>query len=362
MKKIGIISTYPKNGSKNIGDYLISRSTEEAIRSILPDCEITSFFRKEKWENIGKTVIEQDHLIFACLAIRERDMAKNVYPYIQEIIDSKIPFTIIASGTQLPVHKKRMGKIDKFSAKNRDLLANLSEQCRGFSTRGCVSQSFCQSLGLKTENLGDIAFFDERFNKRRFEIAQPIRKIAISDPHYWRAFIPEFKELYFGLQKRFPDAEIMITQHGKSGLENLLIKENFNINPIYQEPEEGLEVYDDVDLHVGFRVHAHVATLKRRKYSYLIEQDGRGCDYGRNMNANISVPCFVSSFDQIWSKLFASKSLSNPEPSRRISAVEQLLSMIDKDVENGFSVFSGLEGQIEAISQKNIDFLKRNLL
>ena len=39
---------------------------------------------------------------------------------------------------------------------------------------------------------------------------------------------------------------------------------------------EGFKVYDDCDLHIGFRVHAHIYNLSNRHLSILIEEDGRG--------------------------------------------------------------------------------------
>ena len=39
---------------------------------------------------------------------------------------------------------------------------------------------------------------------------------------------------------------------------------------------QGMQIYDECDLHVGYRVHAHIYTLSRRKYSILLEEDARG--------------------------------------------------------------------------------------
>jgi hypothetical protein len=37
-----------------------------------------------------------------------------------------------------------------------------------------------------------------------------------------------------------------------------------------------LAAYDDADLHVGYRVHAHLDFLSRRRPSLLVSEDGRG--------------------------------------------------------------------------------------
>jgi polysaccharide pyruvyl transferase WcaK-like protein len=39
---------------------------------------------------------------------------------------------------------------------------------------------------------------------------------------------------------------------------------------------DALELYGQVDLHVGYRVHAHLCALSRRRPSLLIAEDGRG--------------------------------------------------------------------------------------
>ena len=54
MNKIGVINTFPAEGSRNIGDYLISKSSQCAISDICPKCEIVSFFRADMWEEIQR--------------------------------------------------------------------------------------------------------------------------------------------------------------------------------------------------------------------------------------------------------------------------------------------------------------------
>lgn len=215
MDKIGIISTFPAAGSKNIGDFLISRSTENAIKIIYPNCAITTYFRADKWEDIRASISEQDHLVFARFAIRKGTMSTRVYPYIHEILKSNIPFTILAAGTQLPFDRRNAKRPESWSAADRNLLNALGDKSCGFSTRGCITQNFCNALGIQSVNNGDIAFYDERFMFRQFEPSQSIKRVAISDPHYWRHYIREFKELYYGLEERYPDAEIVVTLHGK---------------------------------------------------------------------------------------------------------------------------------------------------
>ena len=42
---------------------------------------------------------------------------------------------------------------------------------------------------------------------------------------------------------------------------------------------EKLCIYDDCDLHIGWRVHAHIYNMSMRNLSILIEEDARGGGY-----------------------------------------------------------------------------------
>ena len=116
------------------------------------------------------------------------------------------------------------------------------------------------------------------------------------------------------------------------------------------------DVYEECDLHVGFRVHGHVSALKRRKLSYLLEQDGRGVDYGLSLSRRLTVPA-VPVADPSF-RLNASLLKSVLRGRHRISipkgvpagAVDQVLSLLDRDREQRFSAFLGLEEELSAFT------------
>src|SRR5690606_28726144 len=111
----------------------------------------------------------------------------------------------------------------------------------------------------------------------------------------------------------------------------------------------GLDRYDDYDIHIGYRVHAHVSMLKRRKPSYLIEQDGRGIDYGLTLERKISIPSvpsekLVINFKNIlrWMLGKKLKRIREADPN----VVNLLISIVKSDKMNCFQRFFGLENQI----------------
>jgi hypothetical protein len=121
-----------------------------------------------------------------------------VYPYLENIIESDIPFGILASGTKL-----RPGKLksDLFSAHDEDieLLRRANEKAAFWGTREIATQSFLEKHGVESAQFtGDVAFLDEHYEGENFDVGEDINRIAISDPHYPR----HYKKTFLSLVKK----------------------------------------------------------------------------------------------------------------------------------------------------------------
>lgn len=361
--KIVIVSTYPKEGSKNIGDQLITNSLISAIKDINPNASFDIVFRADKWSSVKDKILKADHVFFACLAIR-RFMDKNEYPWMSKVLDSKVPFSCIASGTDLLVNKSTNIYSD-ISSSASSLLSRINKQAVTFTTRGQMSQFFCESLGLDQCIFnGDIAFYNTKYAEQKFISHQDIRNIIISDPHRPKAYINSLDVLINGLKNIFPDANITIAQHGiNPTIQNYCDKHNIKTVKIYEKPDTGLDIYDNADLHVGYRVHAHVSALSRRKYSYLLEQDGRGCDYGLTLEKKISIPSYINvpavlKPNKVLEKLYFK---ATKQPITSVSPAHQMLALIQGDKALGFEKFLNLEKQIEGFNKSTLLSLQKSL-
>jgi hypothetical protein len=360
--KYTVISTYPPHGSKNIGDGLITDSTIKAIKSIKgDDVEVEAHWRADKWENVEESVLSSNAVVFSNLAIRG-NMNLGVYPYMTQLLESGIPLAALSASTQLNLQTSE-SLYTSFPSSAMEMIRKLNEKTVFLTTRGYLSQSFCDYHRLdKAHFTGDIAFYDERYSNLKFTTNFNIKKIAISDPHYAREYVSSVKKLVKQLRDYFPDAKIVMIIHGiNKTMEQFCESNNILYRNIYLDKENGLDIYEDFDLHVGYRVHGHVSTLKRRKPSYLLEQDGRGCDYGLTLDKNISVQHFFSerkNFDlknvvkgMIGRKIIPQKIIStNP--------VDQIMSIVRQDANNGFEKFKGLEKQILHFNALCLDAIK----
>ncbi|WZL88719.1 polysaccharide pyruvyl transferase family protein [Salinimicrobium sp. 3283s] len=359
-----IISTYPEEGSKNIGDGLITATTIDAIKTVKGENnDIQIVWRGARWEEVKEKILKSDAIIFACLAIR-KNMEIYTYPYFEQLLNTNIPLGVIASGTAVDIFNNDKNIFTDFPKTSLEYLKKLNDNALFFTTRGYLTQSFCRYHQLdKVTFSGDIAFFDNRFSNRIFKPVNNIKTIAISDPHKSSIYLKSVDKLVRGLGKLYPKAKLIFMLHGLNAeLEKYCKKENLTVKKIYLDKDNGLDTYDDIDLHVGYRVHAHVSSLKRRIPSYLLEQDGRGCDYGLTINKKISVANYTYYKIPITIKNLL-RHLLDKEFEKNffvsVNPVNQLLALIEEDRNSNFSKFLNLEDQILDFNKLCIQALKK---
>jgi hypothetical protein len=340
-----VIATYPEQGSQNIGDQLITNSVVKVISEIQDNSKITTIFRADSWQKVKSVVESSDHIIFACLAIRPH-MHEVEYPYLKQIVESGIPFSVIAAGTQIS-NAELNQNFKEFSQGTISLLKAIDKKATTFTTRGVLSQYFCEVIGLKSPQMaGDVAF--SMYNDPSFVSGKRIKRIAISDPHSPQLYLSSIIALYQGLRVTFPEASVEIFLHGINPfVKDFCEKNKIAYKEIYKDKDNGLDSYDGIDLHAGFRVHGHVTALSKGIYSYLLEQDGRGVEYGLTLNQRISV-----SDEREPMKISISGLDSNAYDSTGKSALK-LVSMIRQDKKENFVKFTHLRDQIESFVARN---------
>lgn len=117
----------------------------------------------------------------------------------------------------------------------------------------------------------------------------PYKKICVSDParieHHDCCF-----NIVSLLRKRYPDADITFIFHRGIVADNMTNEvqaaSNIKLHERLQEIDvkvrdisyshEGFGIYNDCDIHIGYRVHAHLYNLSIRNPSILVEEDARG--------------------------------------------------------------------------------------
>lgn len=210
-------------------------------------------------------------------------------PFVSDIASFDLPMINIGGGWYGT--DNRYASVDNYMIDNSSilLLKKIESAVGCLSCRDWYTVNMLKEKGFKAEMHGCPAWYDiEYIDESKLRVIDKIRKICVSDTanvNNSRAAV----DLIQLLVKLYPSSEIVYVFHrgtwekeeGKrgekrrAGIEPTLIKYNIRWIDI-SEGYEGFSVYDDCDLHIGFRVHAHIYNLSKRNRTVLLEEDGRG--------------------------------------------------------------------------------------
>lgn len=375
MHKYIIITTFPNEGTKNIGDKLIEVSTKKIIEDLKGSCQFITFWRQDDLNAHLAEINSADAIIFACLAIRQ-DMFPHTYKLIDNLEKITIPMIVLSSGTSFlasSLENDPFATHINYAKEDKKKLLYIASQWDTFSCRGEITYNNLKSIGIKNAVMtGDVAFYDPRFDKLTFKENKSINAIAVSTPHYPELYAKHFYTLIQKLRLKYNTAKITIFVHGESTWidEKKVFGLQCNIENIYKHDISSLDKYSDYDMHVGYRVHAHVSALKRRIPSYLFAIDGRAYDYGYTLHTGTIFKAWkISSkfYDLIKFKLIylvkkiIGKRTQNASLPIAVNyeVLDYVIDLIGRDQSEGFTRFIGFETEILKINKRLKIFLEK---
>jgi hypothetical protein len=269
-----ILSPYAINGTKNAGDDLIVKSLIFLLNSLKKDIDKEIFYdivsianstldkedilKKIKFSKYDKILIPG----FRIDVVGQEVLSTRIR-YIEKAIINNIPIFLIGSSwcvfpgiieqTNLKINPKIKALIKYIIKDNRSLI----------TARDLFTCELLKNNGINVDVTGDLALFD--FNKINTKIDNnKIEKIAISLPHNIN-FYKNCIKLREYLENKFK--VFIVTQQ--------YLADNKSYKELFGEANN-LEWYKNIDIHIGFRLHAHLWFLRNRKPSILIAEDGRG--------------------------------------------------------------------------------------
>lgn len=195
----------------------------------------------------------------------------------------------------------------KFSSETIEFFNAIENNNGTLCCRDELSYRIMKNNGVKNLYMtGCPAWYDFNFlDDVECKYTGKIKKIVISDPGVTKnAEEQEIRaeqaiDVIKSVRQMFPKAEVVFTFN--NGINTKYSHKCNNIIKDYLEDENivyydmsgsdiRFEVYNNVDLHIGFRVHSHIYSSSRRIPSILIEEDMRGW----GMNETFGLPHLVS--------------------------------------------------------------------
>ncbi len=274
---------------KNAGDFLIAHRSQMLIKELVPNCKLVPVWEGENEKVIKGHLSEADGIVFGGGPFFTHNIHPKDIPLVDNLNSIDLPMMNIGGGWYGKDNRYKTVKEYFLDEGSIELLRLIEKSAGCLSCRDWFTVNMLKEKGFKAEMHGCPAWYDlKNVNRVKIREIENIQKICISDPaniNNYRAA----KILIFALKERYPSAEIQFVFHrgawGKEegnlgerrreAIENILVENSINWVDI-SGGYEGFSVYDSCDLHIGFRVHAHIYNLSIRNRSILLEEDGRG--------------------------------------------------------------------------------------
>ncbi len=276
---------------KNAGDFLIHERGVRILAELLPDQELVS---RPRWRPVDRELADRAEAIVLCggpgLA---QKFYPGVFPLVPDLATLRTPVLPLALGWS----GRPVGRADdmRFTSESRGALALIHRRIEWSTVRDDVSLRVLAAAEVgPAKRSGCFAWYHLPSLGRAMSVGREIRSLVFTPPAGIR-WMPQARKLLRLLARRFPSADRYCVFHRGVRADEYTSRSAAFVNARlahvaerlgYRVVDAGFDLraidfYGATDLHVGYRVHAHLSFLSQRRPSLLIAEDGRGV--GQNM-------------------------------------------------------------------------------
>lgn len=296
MKKQYTILTGSKN---NAGDFLIKYRAKQLFKELRPDIEIIDF---NSWEEFDKEklkiVNESKALILLGGPSLQKLMRPNIYKMTKNLDDIKVPIVSMGIGWKSISGNWKDTYDYPLSNESIELLRRINNSGYLSSVRDYHTLNSIRFKGFDNFLMtGCPAYYDTDYIGKEYQYPT-IKKVAFSlGVSFIHSLSMEklMKENILECKKKFEDKEFEVVFHHSLDKDKFLlthgatsthsqrhnefakwlVEQNIKYVDISGSAENLMNYYSEVDLHIGYRVHAHIFMNSISRFSILISEDGR---------------------------------------------------------------------------------------
>lgn len=297
---------------KNVGDYLIGSRARKLLRKFV-DTDIVELDRFKSHDD-KLELLNSARAVFLCGGpAYAEDIYPEIYPLVSNLEDLKVPVVPFGLGWA----GQPFGHPEKFKFKPaaKEFLDRIHVNIKNSSCRDDVTHGVLKQQGYSNVLMtGCPVWYDLGSMGKELEVSR-FDKIVYTTPAA-PGLMKQNGILMRKLKKQFPKSKIICSFHrgiypdrytslryGAAYSCMALEAKLYGFEVV--DTAYGLDkinFYKECDLHVGYRVHAHLDFLSRRKPSVLINEDGRGLGMVRSLGLpelNFDDECLVEKFDTL---------------------------------------------------------------
>jgi hypothetical protein len=261
---------------RNAGDFLIFERAKFLIESVRPDASIDA---ADAWRPLSEQIASEELGRYRAMIIAGGPGYATglVRTYPLGPLDQLPPLVLLALGSfVVPGTPEQLGGF-RFDNADREFLDQILTRSSMLGARDPVTARLLRANGYdRVLMTGDPAWYD--LGRLFLDPIVPSRigNVAFTPPAN-PAYFQQAVDLFERFASDRPDCSFTIVHHRgvQVPFERLAQRHGWLTREI-SGSAEGFAAYDEVDLHLGYRVHAHLYATSRGVLSYLIAEDSRG--------------------------------------------------------------------------------------
>jgi hypothetical protein len=282
---------------RNVGDFLIR---QRALALIDKFCGDESVEVRPRWEPIPRATLEQARaVVIAGGPGLSPHFYPGVFPLVADLSQLRVPVLPVALGWvgRPKGHPEQMA----FDPSSLDALRHIHRGIGWSSVRDVLSLQVLERADVGTTRMtGCVVWYDLDRLFGPIDAPSEIGDVVVTTPASLR-LVPQCARLLAALAKRFPSARRRCVFHrgighgphskrasaiGNHVLARAATRSGWEVVDAAGNLD-AIAFYAHADLHVGYRVHAHLAFLSARRPSILIEEDGRGAGQAMTLHPEV---------------------------------------------------------------------------
>ena len=329
--------TLLSGAKKNIGDFLIAEKAKQVISHITGEKD---FLFIDRWLPFDDRLeeINATRAVMVCGGpAYSAEFYPKTLPLVSDLERIKVPVVPVGLGLA-GMHPEALGSFS-FSKESLKAIRRIHEGCEISGVRDRLTLEKLKEAGIENVVLsGCPVMYDLASLGKPFVPPAEVRSIVLTPPAGKHLF-GQTVELARRLKERFPKAEMVASFHRgirrdtytsfKHSLHNYYLVhrlEKLGIRCLDTSYDlSRIDFYRECDLHVGYRVHAHVNFVSYRKASFLLQEDTRGIGMSGTLGTAANDVC-----------------VHDADP------VGKILAVIERERDNGFASFSGVPEIIDS--------------
>ena len=279
---------------RNVGDFLIRDRAVRLLEHLLPDQELRLHPR---WRPISRDDAEHaDGIVLAGGPGLAKKFHPTVFPLVDDVRSLATPVLPLGWSGRPKGHPEQF----RFDTSSLAAIQSIHERIGWSSVRDLDSEFVLRGAGIDNVRMtGCVAWYELRAPARP-DPPDSIGHLVLTTPASRRtnSLSRSRIRLMQSLSDRFPDAARTCAFHrgtghgphsnrasaiGHQALAAAARRAGYEVVDVSGDAAH-IEFYREADLHVGYRVHAHLAFLSAHRPSILLEEDGRGSGQARTLH------------------------------------------------------------------------------